>query len=59
MRSAICHSCIPLAGLRQRGELALPLLLQLVRVSETPIGLVQRATAALYESLSIVDVVPP
>ena len=28
MRSTICHSCIPLAGLRQRGQLMVPLILQ-------------------------------
>jgi hypothetical protein len=28
MRSSICHSCIPLAGLRQSGQLVVPLILQ-------------------------------
>ena len=31
VRSTICHICIPLAGLRQRGQLAVPLILQRLR----------------------------
>ena len=33
MRSNICHSCIPLAGLRQSGQLVIPPILQRVRYS--------------------------
>ena len=33
MRSTICHSCIPLAGLRQSGQLVIPPILQRVRYS--------------------------
>ena len=31
VRSTICHSCIALAGLRQRGQLVVPLILQALR----------------------------
>ena len=31
MRSTICHICIPLAGLRQSGQLVVPLILQRLR----------------------------
>ena len=31
MRSTNCHSCIPLDGLRQRGQLVVPLILQRLR----------------------------
>ena len=33
MRSTICHSCIPLAGLRQSGQLLSPLILQRLKKS--------------------------
>ena len=32
MRSNICHSCIPLAGLRQSGQLEVPLILERLRL---------------------------
>ena len=32
MRSTICHSCIPLAGLCQSGQLVSPLILQRLRL---------------------------
>ena len=33
LRSTICHSCNPLAGLRQRRQLVVPVILQRLRVS--------------------------